>query len=807
MSNNKKHTFWSRLASNCTQFRVAILLVTIIVTAIFSYGAMGLKNDLILRDMFPNSHPYMALHERFADVFGSGASSVVICMKVKDGDIFNSPTLHKIKKITEDIELWDEVYRSLTKSIASKSSIVVNALGGGVVSIESLMWPQVPSTKEELNRIKKNIFTSPAFNGTLVSKDGTATLIFLEFRENISYERVHQLLRNLADEYTDDKTQMYIVGFPALAGWIYHARDNVKMVFLLSIVILLTFLAIEGKRISAMVPPLSVGLISAAVGLGFAGFAGINFSPLLYVAGFLIGARKVSHSLQVAHRFREEYFKNGCDKIKACKETIEAMVLPNLIGVLTDAAGFCVLLLSEILLLQQIALIMTVWMLGIGFAAILTPVICVYLPIKETEAKVCEIKKIGWLAKATVSITRFSIGRGKYTIGVCVLLLLIFASMNMMKLKIGDPNPGTPLFWGDHKYNKDQDFINRTFNASSENYMLFYDGEEGSVYDTEVLNTFEAFARHMRKELPDIYKSSSTFNDLLKTVNYFLNDGDRAFYQVPRNKRLFLGVTGYAKSNTDHSYISQFVDNDMKYAQATLYFADHTSDNLHRISKAASDFFTKYPMKVKNGEFKLAGGRVGLEMAVNQEMVQSHAKIDFMVLVSIFVLCVLSFRSMTAGLMLTLPLLIGNTLAYAYMALNNIGLSINTLPVAAIGVGVGVDFSIYIYSRVIEEYSNKKDWHSAIMAAVLTSGKTVVITGLAMIMVLIPWYIFSELKFQAQMGFFLSMLLGTNVLVALTVHPLLIFLIKPKFISRGVEKDVQLVNQEFISGDVEKAVQ
>ena len=136
MSNNKKHPFWSKLASYCMRFRLAILLATIIITTVFLYGAMGLKNDLVLRDMFPDSHPYMALHERFADVFGSGASTVVICMKVKDGNIFNSPTLHKIKEITEEIELWDEVYRSLTKSIASKSSIVVNALGGGVVSID-----------------------------------------------------------------------------------------------------------------------------------------------------------------------------------------------------------------------------------------------------------------------------------------------------------------------------------------------------------------------------------------------------------------------------------------------------------------------------------------------------------------------------------------------------------------------------------------------------------------------------------------------------------------------------------------------
>jgi len=114
----------------------------------------------------------------------------------------------------------------------------------------------------------------------------------------------------------------------------------------------------------------------------------------------------------------------------------------------------------------------------------------------------------------------------------------------------------------------------------------------------------------------------------------------------------------------------------------------------------------------------------------------------------------------------------------------NIGLSINSLPVAAVGVGVGVDFAIYIYSRCMEEFPHQDGWANTIMMAVRTSGKAVVYTGLTLILAIIPWYFLSNLKFQAQMGFFLSMLLLANVVLAITLHPLLIYLIKPRFIRR-----------------------
>jgi hypothetical protein len=364
--------------------------------------------------------------------------------------------------------------------------------------------------------------------------------------------------------------------------------------------------------------------------------------------------------------------------------------------------------------------------------------------------------------------------------------LLLFGGWQMSKLKIGDPSPGSPLFWGEHRYNQDQRVINTGFNVSSENLMLFYEGQAESVYHPVLLNTFEAFDRHMKRELPDIYKSSSSLINMIKMVNVTLHDGDRLWHQLPREETLLTGLIGSVRSNADRSTLARFVDEGLERSQISLYFSDHTSDNLLRIRDAAYRFFdNNHPMKLDKGEFRLAGGRIGMEIALNEEMKRSHALIDATVLAAVFLLCVVSFKSIVAGLMLVLPLIFANILAAAYMSVMNIGLSINTLPVAAIGVGVGVDFAIYLYSRCIEEFANqKRDWRAAIIQSVCTTGKAVIYTGLTVILPIVSWYFLSDMKFQAEVGFFLAMIMGVNVLLTITLHPLMIYWIKPKFISK-----------------------
>ena len=779
-NNNRFEKFVLFLAHH----RLIVLVSVLIFTVAFSLGVFKIKTDVILQDLFPHEHPYLKLHAKFSKIFGSGGSGVVIAVKVKEGDVFTIKTLDKIKKITEEVELWDEVYRVLTVSMASYSTKVVKPKARGMIEISPLMY-HVPGTEEEIETVKKHLFSNPAYRGTLVSKDGTAALIMTEMKESISYERMFKQLRSLTERYSDDETSLHIVGFPMLMGWIYSFKTQMRVVFGISVELMLLILYLIFRNLTGMIAPIFVGLISTGIGLGFVGWYGINFSPLLFVLAFLVGARKISHAVQVTHRYMEELAASGNNKEQACYETMRAMIMPNVAGVLTDAAGFLVLLLANIVLMQQLAIIMSFWMMSIAFSAILTPIICSYIPMGAVSEEYSRQRtEMDWFDKANMGAARFSIGSGRYVVVAGVVVLVLFCVWQTTKLKIGDPSPGSPLLWPEHAYNQDQALMNEKFDVSSENFVLYFEGKSESVYEPVVLHTFSEFANHMSKRLPDIFKSSKSIINMCEMVNMTLHDGDWFWYHLPRKEEWALGLLGQVKNQTGQNFMKRFMDKEFSRTQISLYFADHTSENMLRIREAAYDFFETHPMKIELGEFKLGGGRIGMEIAVNEEMKRSHLLIDAMVLATIFVMCSLCFRSIVAGLMLTVPLILANMLAFAYMTMTNIGLSINTLPIAAVGVGVGVDFAIYIYSRIIEEFPYHQSWSESIMMAVRTSGKAVVYTGVTLILAIIPWYFISDLKFQAQMGFFLSMLLLANVIMALTLHPLLIAVIKPKFIKR-----------------------
>ena len=768
-----------------TRYRLQCLVIVLILTAICGYGMLSVRGEVILQDLFPYDHPYLKLHARFSQLFGSGGSGVVIAVKARQGDIFNRDVLGKIQKITNDMVLWDEVYRVLTVSIAGRTTKVVRTLAEGEINIAPLMWPDLPKNDQEMEVLKRCIFSDPAYRGVLVSQDGTAALILTEFKENISYERSFHLLRELTREHTDDKTSVHIVGFPQLIGWVYSYKNQLILAFGVSASLMTVILFLIFRNFAGMAAPMIFATISTLLGIGFIGWTGINFSPLLYVLAFLVGARNISHAVQITHRYFEEYQNNNSDKVQACYETMRSIIAPNWTGVSTDAAGFLVLLFAKIALIQQVAVLMTFWMVAVALSGVLVPILCSYLPIHGASETYGERKtSMSLLDHICAATARFSMGSGRFVVaGLCVAAFIFCAWMSGNS-KIGDPTPGSPLLWPDHPYNRDQELIDQTFDASSENYMLFYEGQKESVYDPIVLTTFEMFARHMQAELPDIFKSASSIVSMVKMYNLTYHDGDRIWYALPRNEMLLTGLIGLIREQFDPYTIGRFIDvTDLERAQLTLFFADHTSHNLKRIREAAQKFFKTHSMTTERGEFKLAGGRVGMEMAVNDEMTRSHLLIDSTVLVAIFILCTLCFRSVLAGLMLTVPLILSNLIAFAYMSVANIGLSINTLPIAAVGAGLGEDFAIYIYSRCIEEFPHRKGYTESIMMAVRTSGKAVIYTGMTMILPIITWYFISDLKFQAQMGFFLAVIMFSNLVLAITLHPLMLLTFKPAFIS------------------------
>jgi len=788
-----------KICAFIVRHRIIVFLVVLAGSFVFSSGVLKMKSDVILWELFPYDHPYLKLHAKFARIFGTGASAAVIAVKVKEGDIFNKETLTKIRDMTREIELWDEIYRIMTVSMASRSVKVTKTKAMGEISMEALMCPAVPDTEEGMYEVKKNVFSSPNLHGTIVSEDGTAALVITMFKEDISYEKAFKILRDLQARYEDPNHTIHIIGYPMLMGWIYSYKNQMYVVFALSVVFMVIILFAIFRNLVGVIAPMALAIICTGLGLGFVGWTGLNFNPLLFVLAFLVGARMVSNAVQITHRYLEEY-RLSLDREDAAFKTMRAMWMPNAAAVATDAAGFLVLCLAKIVLMQMIAVMMSFWMATIVISGMLVPIICSFIPVKAGKLDVKERHESGMLARAIEAVAGFSVGKGRYVVGIIVGVLVVIGILQTTRLKVGDPSPGSSILWPNHPYNLDQGLINKIFKVSSDNLVLYYEGEPQSVFDPPVLVTFEKFDSYMAETLPDIYKSSSSIIDYGKTVSLTFHEGDPLWYQMPRNEKAILGWIGLVDNKTGDSTERRFMDypDPARRAQITLYFADHTSDNMLRVRKAAYNFFKENPQRTERGEFLLAGGRIGLEIALNEEMKNSHAQMDVAVLVTIFIMCSLAFRSLVAGAMLAVPLILSNLMAFSYMAFAGIGLSVNTLPCSAVGVGVGVDFAIYLYSRCIEEFPNHSGYRDTILTAVKTAGSGIVFTGITLILPVIAWYFISGLKFQAQMGFFLAMLLFINMVAALTLHPLLILAIKPNFMKKRAEIDAQQIVTETV---------
>ena len=627
----------SRFASFVTRYKTWVSLLIFLCIIAVSFGASRIKTEVILAHLFPHEHTYLRLMERFSEVFGSGGSGVAIAVNAKSGDIFNENALTKVKEITDEIVLWDEVYRVLTMSMASYSTKVVNTLAKGEIRIEPLMFPDVPKTPKAMEELKRNVFSNPAYAGTLVSEDGSAAIVLTEMRENIPYEQMFVKLQGIASKYSDDETSIHIVGFPMLMGWIYSYKAQMYTVFIISFILMIIILWLSFRNLIGMMVPMIMTVISTLLGLGFIGWTGINFSPLLYVLAFLVGARMVSNAVQITHRYIEEFFYSGGDKDIATHRTIRAMLVPNVTAVATDVAGFAVLALAKIVLMQQLAIIMSFWMATIALQGFLVPIICSYLPLRVEKIRF-RPEGAGIVARFSTSCARFSLGSGKYVIVAVIAIIITVGVWQIKDIKVGDATPGSPILWPKDTYNKDQELINQKFDASSENLVLYYEGVEESIYDPIVLETFEKFDQHMAQRLPDIYKTSSSIIDMGKALNLMLRDGDEIWYQLPRTEEELTGILGYIRNTVGAANLARFIDGSLERAQITLFFSDHTSENVARINREMYAFFDDHPMKTERGEFRLAGGRIGMEIALNEEMRTSHVKMDTIVLIAIFIM-------------------------------------------------------------------------------------------------------------------------------------------------------------------------
>ncbi|MEA2625221.1 MAG: uncharacterized protein QOD06_1266, partial [Candidatus Binatota bacterium] len=529
--------------------------------------------------------------------------------------------------------------------------------------------------------------------------------------------------------------------------------------------------------------PTITGVLAAIWGLGFIHMIGFALDPLMLVIPFLITARAVSHAIQMHDRYYEEFMKNNWNKRKAIVAAFAELFVPTFSGIVTDALGVLVILLIPVVMLEKLAITASWWILAITVSEVLlNPIVYYYL--KAPEPEMVMMRETGWFKRMMDRITDSTLSVTGRIVTVALWALLFISSLIFLKeLTIGDPTAASPLLWQDSPYNQAHTRIQQFFGGVEPLIIVAEGQDKGALKDPTVLSSMEGFQRFVDSD-PEVGYSFS-LADIVKSINMVFYDIQPRWGVIPSEIGRVANLFFFYFAGSSPSETSKYLDPSYTNGHVTFYCKNHQGETVRRIIERCRQYVKENPNdKV---EFRLAGGLIGVTAAANEEIVKNDILMNVLGLVTIYLILLFTYRSFTAGIYMLAPLVVSNGAVNAYMGIRNIGINLHTLPVVTVGIGFGIDYGLYIVSRIIEEIRLKPDLYEATKTALCTTGKGVAFTAVTMIVSTTVWT-FSNIRFDAEMGGLLAIWMGISFIASQTLMPVLILIFRPKFILREAGK-------------------
>ncbi len=784
------NTFRHKIAYLTLRSPLVSLAVIAAITIFFGIGASKVQIKTIFSDLFPKTHPFVQTFKDHPN-FGNPLTLTIMVKRIDGKDVFNAESMQKIWDISRDIDLTPGIDHDQVVSIATEKARYTEVTAEGIFS-NPIMDGQAPASADEIKETRRRINESPPVRQFLISGDQSAAIINATFIENlVDYRVIFETVAELKKKYSDEQHAIYVAGWPMLTGWVYYFGEDTPKIFAVTLSLMFVCLFLAMRNVAGVVTPLVVSLFSAVWGFGFVGWIGQPVEPLLMVVPLLLIARSFSHCVQATERYYEILLEVG-DKKKAAEMSLAVMFAPGALGIFTDVCGLMLVGLTPIPAMERFALFTGFWaMMLVPTSVLLTPVILCLLPAPKNLASLVdqsdgEDKNVGFIHQCLYTVLTYAShiatgARAKKTSIVFVSLALLAVVM-MFHIKIGNPVEGSNLLKRDADFNVAVHQINTNFPGSMTLEVVF-EGKEGRIVrQTDTLQTMSVLQRCLEaKEQPPV--ATLSFADYAPEANRLFNGGHPKWLPLDRTEAAAAAASMSLMIGTSPTAYMHIADFEQKNATVSLWYPDNKQDTVDRALADARSCIGDVGADHEKFRIRLATGSIALQQSINETVDVYQWWILAGLNLAIGLGVAWAYKSVTAAAILLVPVNLANMLLTAFMVGAGIGLDVNSLPILAIGIGVGIDYGIYMVSRICEEYKDSAHIETAIKNALTTCGKAILFTALLMTIGITPWIFLSQLKFLSEMGLLLVVVMSINTVLALVLVPLLIYLIKPKFVS------------------------
>ncbi|REL29709.1 efflux RND transporter permease subunit [Thalassotalea euphylliae] len=746
--------------------RAFVLALFVITTFVLLYQATHLKLDAAFTKNIPLNHQYMQTYLKHQKDFG-GANNVLISVCDVDGDIFNEPFFNALKGVHDQLFFIPGVDRIQVKSLYSPSTrfveVVEDGFSGGPVIPASFK----PSDEKGMAVVKANI-EKAGIVGRIVADDYSCAMVtatLMEIDPNTgepldTLKIAEQLENDIRVKYESDKVSVHVIGFAKMVGDVANGAKNVVTFFAIAIAITAVMVFFFCRSISLTLLTIVCSLVAVIWQMGMLASLGFGIDPMSILVPFLVFAIGVSHAVQMINSVVKQV-ESGISCKQGAQNSFRALLIPGGVALLSDTIGFITLLSIDIGIIRELAITAS---LGVAMIIltnlVLLPVLISYMKLEGAKQPEASAKKKSNSSDVWHMMAKFAT-RGPATIILAIVAgLYAFGLYHAQNMKIGELHAGAPALHEDSRYNQDTFLITDRYAISVDYMSVIVETQPDACTSFETLEVIDRFQWHLQNV--EGVQSAASLAAVSKIVNAGYNEGNPKWRVIPRNQQTLV------QSIANVPTTSGLLNRDCSVMPVILFLEDHKAETINRVVNRVKEVAEE--LNTDQLTFKLASGPVGVMAATNEAVEAAQLPMMLYVYGAVILLCLVSFKSVRATISVVLPLYIVSTLAQGLMTALDIGLTVSTLPVIALGVGIGVDYGIYILSTMSLRLREGDSVKKAYLTALQERGNAVLLTGITLAIGVSTWF-FSALKFQVDMGILLTFMFLVNMLAAIIVLP------------------------------------
>ena len=760
-------------------YRKWVLLAVALVTVLLAVMATKLDVNASFDKLMPQSHPYIRNYFAYQEELRGLGNSLRVVVENTQGDIYDPEYLEAMHKINDTLYLIRGVNRPAVKSIWMSAvrwiEVTEQGYQGGAVMPTTYDGSAASIAQLRINVARANL------GGYLVANDLRSTMIVAPILERyadtggrLDYGSLGREIEKLREEASSlvpgkpGKIKVHVVGFGKLAGDLIEGLREVMRYFLFAALIAAVLIYGYTRCVRSTVLVLACSMIAVVWQLGLIRIFGFELDPYSMLVPFLVFAIGVSHGAQKMNGIMQDIGR-GTHKYVAARYTFRRLFLAGIAALIADVVGFAVLSVIDIPVIRDLAITASI---GVSVLIItnliLIPILLSYTGVSaQAASRTLKLDKQAESGRGLGSLwnllDRFTERRWALATVAVAALLAVGGFAMSLKLQIGDLDQGAPELRANSRYNLDNAYITAHYGLSSDQYAVIVKTPPGGCDKTEALTDVDRLDAALRS-VEGVQTTTSLANSVVR-ITSGLNETSPKWLTISQNQ----GVNNTAVVRAQDAN-PDLINADCSVTAVVAYLTDHRASTLQRVTTAAEQFAAAHDRDAV--KFLPAAGSAGIAAVTNIVVEKANHTMIVLVYIAVTALCLITFRSWRATVVAILPLILTSILCEALMVFLGMGVKVATLPVIALGVGIGVDYALYLLSIQLGLMRRGATLAEAYRDAVQFTGKVVALVGVTLAAGVVTWA-FSPIKFQADMGILLTFMFLWNMIGALILIPAL----------------------------------